>query len=349
MSDWSKKLSCSGCPDTGGDQWLPPVFGRVEPTLSGWQQRRGILLSRLQEILGHHSMPEFDHTGELIRKFDLPDAQVEEFRLPTGPSTRQQVLLLRPKTMVRQPCPAAVVPFYNPADMAGYDPVSLQPKERPLIHFGRHLVQQGYTVLCTQAFPYNTVPEPKSTETFEWWREAAGKVLNDNPRWTGMGKLVWDMRIGTDFLLQQPGIDADRIVCMGHSLGGKIAFYSGALDERIKAVIASDFGIGFPFSNWEDPWYLGTKVLDAERDIGHHALLALIAPRPFLLIAGQYDKRESRQYLKEAAKVYALYGREHAVGMFDHATGHTPNEESLRIAYEWLAEQFNLPVLPWVL
>ena len=129
---------------------------------------------------------------------------------------------------------------------------------------------------------------------------------------------------------------------MGHSLGGKTAFYSGALDERIKAVIASDFGIGFSFSNWEDPWYLGAKVRDRNLGVRHHELLALTAPRPFLLIAGQCDKRESWQYLREAGKVYSLYGCEHALGMFNHADGHTPTEESLRIAYEWLAEQFDL-------
>ena len=35
-------------------------------------------------------------------------------------------------------------------------------------------------------------------------------------------------------------INADKIAAMGHSLGGKIAFYAASQDERIKAVVALD-------------------------------------------------------------------------------------------------------------
>ncbi|OGV74987.1 MAG: hypothetical protein A3K19_12080 [Lentisphaerae bacterium RIFOXYB12_FULL_65_16] len=347
MSIWSQKLSRPPYTDMGEDQHLSPIFGRGAPTLAGWKRRRKTLLRRWQDVLGSHSMPEFDRTEARVEEFELPEAHATLFRLPTSPATRQLALLLRPKTAIHRPCPGAIVPFYNPDLMAGYDLATRQPKERSTTHFGRHLVQQGYVVLCTQAFPFNTVPDPKSDANFAWWHAAAAKVLGDNPHWTGMGKLIWDTWLGTDFLLRQPDVDAERILIIGHSLGGKMAFYNGALDERIKAVIASDFGIGYSFTNWQDPWYLGTKVHDPRLGVGHHELLALTAPRAFLLIAGLYDKRESWQYLNEAAKVYALHGREHALGMFDHASGHTPTEESMRIAYEWLTEQFGLPPMPW--
>ena len=75
-------------------------------------------------------------------------------------------------------------------------------------------------------------------------------------------------------------------------------------------------------------------------------LLALNAPRSFLLIGGQYDKPESWQYLKAAHEVYKLYDKQNAVGMFDHATGHQPTQESIDLAYQWLAEQFQLPSAP---
>ena len=83
--------------------------------------------------------------------------------------------------------------------------------------------------------------------------------------------------------------------------------------------------------------------------LAHHQLLALHAPRSFLLVGGEADRPASWQYIQEAQKVYRLYGREDAVGFFDHASGHSPTEESLRLAYRWLAEQFSLPEQPWVL
>ncbi|MCB1098197.1 MAG: acetylxylan esterase [Verrucomicrobiae bacterium] len=162
-----------------------------------------------------------------------------------------------------------------------------------------------------------------------------------------MGKLVHDTRRGIDLVLKQADVDSDRLVLIGHSLGGKIAFYTGCLDSRVKATIASDFGIGWDFTNWQDPWYFGHKILTRDFAIAHHQLLALHAPRAFLLIAGQYDKPESWQYLNATKPVYALFGRLHAIGMLDHGSGHQPTEDSIRSAYQWLAEQFRLEQQDW--
>jgi pimeloyl-ACP methyl ester carboxylesterase len=220
---------------------------------------------------------------------------------------------------------------------------------RRIIQFGRHLVQQGYVVVCTEAFPFNTVPEPQKDEGFAWWQTAAEKLLRDNPNWTGIAKLAWDTRRATDLLLNQPDIDKDRVVVMGHSLGGKMAFYAGVLDERIKAIIGSDFGMGWSFTNWDAPWYLGDQIHRPGFTLAHHQLLALHAPRSFLLIGGAADRPATWQYINEAQKAYKLYGRENAVGFFDHASGHSPTPESLVLAYRWLAEQFDLAEQPWEL
>ncbi len=68
---------------------------------------------------------------------------------------------------------------------------------------------------------------------------------------------------------------------------------------------------------------------------------------PFLLVAGQYDKPESWQYLNAANPVYALHGKPHALGMIDHASGHQPTRESMRLAYQWLAEQLDREPQDW--
>ncbi len=248
------------------------------------------------------------------------------------------------------PRPGAIVPFYHPDLMAGFDLETREPKtERPNVHFGRHLVQQGYVVVCTEAFPYNTVPEPEDSAGFAWWQAGADKLLADNPNWTGIGKLIWDTSRAVDLLLEQPHVDAERIVCMGHSLGGKMAFYTAAFDERIKAAVASDFGIGWSFTNWDAPWYFGGQIRDGGFMLNGHHALALLAPRAFLAIAGEADRPESWQHINEAKRVYRLYGKEDAVGCFLHMTGHQPTDESIVAAYKWLAEQFGLPEREWSL
>lgn len=348
-TELSRQLRAPAYKDLGADQNLQPIFpGGVEPNLGNWEKQRQVLRKQWDEVIGKPSFGDFDRTPQIIRTFEQAEYRGTIFRQPTAPGTRQLLLLMEPKNSPFSPRPGAIVPFYHPDDMAGYDLQNGKPIVKPTsTRFGWHLVQQGYVVLCTEAFPYNTVPEPKKNEGFAWWHAAADKLLRDNPDWTGIGKLVWDTSRAVDLLLSRPGIDEDRIVIMGHSLGGKMAFYTGALDERIKAIISSDFGIGFAFTNWDAPWYLDNQIHDPNFPLAHHQLLALHAPRSFLLIGGEADRPASWQYINAAKEVYKLYGKEDALGFFDHGAGHDPTPESLVKAYGWLAEQFGLPVQPW--
>lgn len=351
MGELSRQLSRPPYSDLGQDEHLAPILPKgAQASLQHWAHQRKAILKEWDDLLGRPSFGEFDKTPEVVERFDGPGFAGTVFRQPTGPHTKQLVLLMEPKRTPFSPRPGAVVPFYHPDPMAGYDLAKHEPfLERPVVQFGRHLIQQGYVVVCTEAFPYNTVPEPAKNEGFAWWQAAADKLLNENPNWTGIGKLTWDTRLATDLLLSQPNVDPSRILIIGHSLGGKMSFYAGTLDERIKAIIASDFGIGYTFTNWDAPWYHGARVRDPAFPMSHHHLLAAHAPRSFLLIGGEADRPASWQYLNEAKTVYALYGKEDAIGFFDHASGHSPTEESLVKAYRWLAEQFGLAEQPWKL
>jgi hypothetical protein len=349
MESVSLKVSRPAYDDLGPPERVVPLFpADLAASLDGWNESRASLRRMWDSFLGQPSFRDPDRTVEVIEKFQHGDYAATLYRQPTGPETRQLLMLMEPLDPTISPRPGAVIPFYDPDMMAGLDLSTRQPiEDEELIQFGRHLVQQGYVVVCTEAFPYNTVAEPDDAIGFEWWQAGAEKVLQDNPDWTGMGKLLWDTSRALDLLLDQPDVDADRVVVMGHSLGGKMAFYAGALDDRFKATISSDFGMGFTFTNWDALWYLGERINDPDFGLGHHQLLALQAPRPFLLIGGEADRPATWQYINEAEKVYELYGAECAVGFFDHASGHRPTEESLQIAYAWLAEQFGLEPRPW--
>jgi hypothetical protein len=345
----SQELSQPTMDDLGTPQSLAPLFPPgVTPTLGAWETQREALRRRWEVHLGHPSFDSFDRTIEVVDSFQAPDFKGTLLRQPTGPQTRQLVLLMEPTRVSLSPRPGAVIPFYHPDLMAGYDVTTHAPlDERPNVHFGRHLVQQGYVVVCTEAFAYNTVPQPEEDQGFAWWQAATDKLLAGNPEWTGIGKLTWDTRCATDLLLSQPDMDPERTVVMGHSLGGKMAFYAGALDQRLKAVISSDFGISWASTNWSDPWYHGSRIGGQDFSLAHHQLLALLAPRSFLLIVGDTDGPESWQYLQAAQEVYDLHARRDAVGCFYHATGHQPTDESIRVSYRWLAEQFSLEGQAW--
>lgn len=343
MKPVSERLSRPSVDDLGPPEPIEPIFAQdEEPTLEAWEERiRPRIVQRWREVVGEPSFGEFDRTAELVDQFDAPWAHGSVYRQPTGPDQRQQVVVLTPKSAPVSPRPAAVVAYYHPDLMAGFDLDAREPmQERPLVQFGRHLVERGYVVACMEAYPYNTVPEPDGDEGFAWWKAATQKLLAQNPDWTGIGKLTWDTSRAVDLLLEQPEIDAERVVAIGHSLGGKMAFYATAFDERITACIASDFGIAWTFTNWEQPWYFGEQVQAEDFTLNGHHALALIAPRPFLVIAGEADRPASWQYIREARGVYRLYDAEDAAGCFLHMTGHQPTEEAVEAAYAWLGEWF---------
>ena len=335
---------------TGSDAHFAPE--PIEPlpvpaTASEWPGVRQQILSAWQTVIGR---PAFDprdvveagHPVEVISTFEQPDYTGTVYRQPTTPNNQQTVLLMTPRTPVAEPCPGMVIPFYDPDRMAGIDIQTQQslPDPTTVTQFGRHLVEQGYTVICPEVYPFNTVPQPEDNSGMNWWQAAADQLRVDHPDWSGVGRLAWDASRALDLLLAQPGVDATRCGIMGHSLGGKIAFYAAALDERFSACVASDFGIGFNFTNWDDDWYLGDRIYRPEFARAHHELLALMTPRPFFLVGGEADRPASWHYIQEAQRVYRLYQREEAAGFFHHGAGHQPTEDAMRAAYRWLAGQF---------
>lgn len=350
MKALSQELATPPPGPRGEPQQIEPIVAEGEtPTVQEWEERlRPALVERWRRVVGEPSFEEFDRSPQLTSEFKTSWCHGTVFLQPTGPDQRQKVVLLEPTRAPIAPRPAAVVPFYHPDLMAGFDLTEgVAMSERPNVQFGRHLAEQGYVVACTEAYPYNTVPEPEASEGFAWWQAAAEKLLAENPGWTGIGKLAHDTSRAVDLLLEQPDVDRGRVVAIGHSLGGKMAFYTAGFDARITACIASDFGIAWGFTNWDAPWYFGEQIHREGFTLNGHHALALIAPRSFLVIAGQADRPESWDYIEEAQRVYRLYDREDAAGCCLHMTGHQPTEESIRTAYAWLDEQFDLPAREW--
>lgn len=104
--------------------------------------------------------------------------------------------------------------------------------------------------------------------------------------------------------------------------------------------------------NYWEPWYLGWEEgrtrkpgipsdenprTGAYRELvarGHdlHELLALLAPRPFLVSGGAEDRPPRWKALNHCVAVNRLLGHRHRVGMTNRP-GHSPTAESNEIIY----------------
>jgi len=270
----------------------------------------------------------------LLTKFDNEEFDGELYSQTNGPGTSQRVLFLFPKNLTK-PAPAVLVPFYFPEAMVGFDPVTGEPLPR----FGEvammlHLVRRGYITVSADSYHLTYIESERDRLDFKRWKDASEALMQDNPSWTGIGKLIYDTRLMTDALLADPRVDTAHIGIIGHSLGGKMAFYSGCLDDRIHAILASDFGIGWDQTNWRDLWYWGDKVEELiKKDMDHAGLLGSAAPKPFCLIAGQYDNEDSWKMMCKAPGYEKNDGR---LKIINHATGHRPPMDALEEGYAFL-------------
>jgi len=263
-----------------------------------------------------------------VTRYACSDFDVEVYSQANGPNTRQRVMMVVPRGL-KGKAPCVIAPFYFPEAMLGFDPSNgTNLTFYAGITYMSDLAQRGYITLSADAYHLTYGKAAGS------WRKAAEALNADWPSWTGVGKLSFDTRLLVDFAAADSRVDANRIGMIGHSLGGKMAFYAGLTDSRIKVVVASDFGLGWTQTNWSDPWYWGEKLVVArQQGLSHVDLLSQSGGKPFCLIAGEADDADSG-WLMKSAKGYE--GREERLLFVHHAKGHRPPPDATEKGYAFL-------------
>ena len=286
----------------------------------------------------------FPRSVEKLATYSFSDFDVEEYRQANGPGTFQRLMMAVPKN-AKGRLPAVVAPFYYPEAMLGFNPKTgglefqyTSPKTN-LTYFTEvaymsDLAKRGYITVTAEAY-YLTYSQ-KNAPDGSWgkWGHVGRRLKEDHPDWTGIGKLTFDTRLLIDLVAADPRVDPERIGITGHSLGGKMAFYAGCLDSRIKVIVASDFGIGWDQTNWKDIWYWGDRLNEVKsKGMDHAGLLSLSGGKPFCLIAGQADNEESGVIMRRA-KGYEKHPE--SLKLINHATGHRPPRSATEEGYRFL-------------
>lgn len=306
----------------------PDLYNVIPDAMKG--QTAGLTLqpaSKLREswtaVIGETSSPKPRPEARPVSTDNTPGYIGRLMYLRTEPDAEEKIYVMLPHN--RKPgerLPVVIVPYYDVDTPAGKPMGGRTFTEGGTRHYGALAVQHGFAAVAIRWFG----------ESYgEHYAEAVANVKSRHPKLTGLGKWVWDAQRLLDWIETQPEFDSNRIGMIGHSLGGKMTLYATAFDPRIKVAVSSEPGIGLSFSNYEDFWYLG-ESLDKARD--HHELLALIAPRPFLLIGGDSaDNDKSWHYINAARSVYPQPG---LLGYLNHRKGHSPTPESIGAAMDWL-------------
>lgn len=313
---------------------LAPILvdeaGRPTTNRDAWDQERPTLRAKWRKFLGPMPDPrptvkldvlKTEEVGRIVRKLvryeGEPDVMVEGYLLqPADPGETSKspgVVALHQTTKASIDEIAGVS---GPPDM----------------QIGLKLAERGFVVFCPRCFLWQDAVS---------YDEAVAQHRRRHPESLGMAKMLYDAMRGVDVLVSLPNVDARRIGAVGHSLGAKEALYLAAFDERIKAAVASEGGIGFRSTNWDAPWYLGPAIRDEAFGLNHHQLLALIAPRPFLVLAGEKgpgsaDGDRSWPLLEAALPAWRLYGEPTRLGLLNHGRGHSLKSEEFEMLAQWL-------------
>ena len=192
---------------------------------------------------------------------------------------------------------------------------------------------------------------------------------------TGKGRpylydTVWDVMRLIDYLETRADVDPKRIGVMGISRGGTEAYLAAAVDPRIAAVVPIIGVQGFQWALDNNQWQarvstFGPPVEAAARDAGvvtidaafvrrfydrvapgiygdydAGSMLALVAPRPALVINGDSDPRTPlaavNQAIETAQSAYKNVGAEGKLGFYlQPNAGHVVTPVAELVAADW--------------
>jgi dienelactone hydrolase len=294
-------------------------------TLKRWQARREELRSRWLTLLRPFARVPVAPPLQVVGEESLGEVRRRRVRYATEPGLTTDAYLLMPAAQTA-PAPGVVV-FHSTVDESIDEPAGVVGP--PVKAFGLEFARRGFVALCPRNFLW------RRDGAFAPRRQTFRLRLR-HPRCTGMAKMLLDGMAAVDVLAGLPEVDASRLAVVGHSLGAKQALYLAAFDERVRAAAAHEGGIGLRLSNWDAPWYLGRQVRRRAFDREHHELLALVAPRAFLVLGGNgFDGPQSWPLIEAALPAYQLYGRPARIGLYDHGQGHKVVPEAAERIYQW--------------
>lgn len=314
------------------------------PVLSAadWVRRRQEILRVWQNQLG--SWPEL---------LDKPDLKILSSRhrdnftqfwvdVPVAPDQTIAGYLLVPDGP--GPFPAVLVPYYEPETSIGEG-------KQPLRDFGYQLARRGFVTLSIGS-PGGDARQPETGQA----------------RCQPLAYLGYIAANSHQALARLKQVDPARIGIVGHSYGGKWAMFGACFYDKFACGVWSDPGVVFdegrPNVNYWEPWYLGAdprmhrkpgvvsvdnprtgayrELVAQGRDL--HEVLALMAPRPFLVSGGSEDPITRWHALNRVAEVYGLLEATNRVALTTRPD-HTPTPESNEQIYaffeRWLMRSQN--------
>ena len=291
---------------------------RAPATLEAWRKQAAELRQRLYAAWGGEacfpSQPcDLDprRHGEPLKRDGYT---VEKVTFQTRPGVGMTANLYIPDAARSRPAPAILM-VHGHWRGAKQDPVV---QARCI-----GAAKLGFVVLCVDAFGAGERGVGPALGEYHGEMTAATLLPLGTPL---SGLQVYENMRAVDYLETRPEVDKTRIGITGASGGGNQTMYAGAWDERLKCVVPV-CSVGNYQAYLRAACCLCEVVPGALQFTEEWAVLALIAPRPLLVMSAtrdafQFSVGEAKKSLALTAPVYALYGKSENLRHVTFEEGH---------------------------
>ena len=308
---------------SAADRWLqsaeiaPPFT--IPADKVAWENQRRRVRAQLGELLGKlPPRPPVPQVETLARE-DRGDYLFERFQFDNGAGATVPGQLLLPKNVSGQ-SPAILYCHWH-GDEYGIGKEELFQAQPTPEAPGPAFAKRGFVVLAIDAYGFGDRNGQGPGGGAE--KGAAGEMTASKFNlWVGRtlwGMLLRDDLMALDYLAARPEVDARHIGVTGMSMGATRSWWLMALDERIQTGVAVacltryQNLIAQQALKAHGIYYFVPNLLN---HFDTEAVVALLAPRPVLLMNGDQDGGSPVDGIHTiesvVRQVYGLYGQEEA-------------------------------------
>lgn len=105
----------------------------------------------------------------------------------------------------------------------------------PNLAYAKELAERGFITLAPDAIAFEERQNQIGGSNGNYF-EMARRLVHGQ---TLLGKVLFDISVGIDYLASRPEVDIKRIGFIGHSYGGRMAIFAPVFDRRIRASVSN--------------------------------------------------------------------------------------------------------------